>query len=103
MKEYNAGKHNTKNKSMQNVRVEKGVVTVAAATSQGTISAASADPGGAFAVQSETGMMKAPSTIQVAKSIVEKEGIPGLWRGNVARCMKVCDMQCSKVDFASRK
>jgi len=64
-------------------------VTVAAATSQGTISAASADPGGAFAVQSETGMMKAPSTIQVAKSIVEKEGIPGLWRGNVARCMKV--------------
>lgn len=35
------------------------------------------------------GTTKRLSTIQIARSIVEEEGITGLWRGNIARCMKV--------------
>lgn len=36
-----------------------------------------------------TSTTKGLSTIQIARSIVEEEGITGLWRGNIARCMKV--------------
>lgn len=36
-----------------------------------------------------TGATTRLSTIQIARSIVEEEGLTGLWRGNVARCMKV--------------
>ena len=82
---------------------------VSGATSPREITATSAamcDHGGALAVEqkvisiansststSRTGV----TTIQLAKSIVEKEGISGLWRGNVARCMKVCCVVVLKI------
>jgi len=81
------------------------MIAVAEATSGGSIAvttAAMCDHGGALAVHHKyvsmppstaptngTSMTKASSTIQLATSIVEKEGISGLWRGNTVRCMKV--------------
>lgn len=78
---------------------------VAAATSEGSISVASAavcDRGGALAVHhrcaamgssivstNNTGTAKISSTVELANSIFQKEGILGFWRGNTARCMKV--------------
>jgi len=73
-------------------------VSVSGASYRGRITAASAamcDHGGALAVEHKYVSMPASNgstnetTIQLAKSILEKEGISGLWRGNVARCMKV--------------
>lgn len=77
-------------------------LSISDATSRRGITAtptAMCDHGGALAVEhkyvsmaSSTGSAN-ETTIQLAKSILEKEGISGLWRGNVARCMKVrCDM-----------
>lgn len=78
---------------------------VAKATAQERMSVASTalcNHGGALAVHpkcvplststapnSALHVTKTLSTIQIATSIVEKEGISGLWRGNTARCMKV--------------
>lgn len=58
--------------------------------------------GGALAVHPESARLVSPagstagtgttqrlSTMNIAKSIVQAEGMGGLWRGNVARCMKV--------------
>lgn len=80
-------------------------IAIAEATSEGRITltpAAMCNHGGALAVKQKhvsmvpstastngMGMTKAPSTLQLVNSIVEKEGISGLWRGNTARCMKV--------------
>jgi len=80
-------------------------IAVAEATSEGSInvmSAAVCDHGGALAVHhtslsmghspactNGSDMTKASSTLQLATSIVEKEGISGFWRGNTARCMKI--------------
>ena len=74
-------------------------VSISEATSRGGITAASTamcDHGGALAVEHKYVSMPAAkgsaneTTIQLAKSILETEGISGFWRGNVARCMKVC-------------
>lgn len=46
-----------------------------------------------------------PSVLQIARSIVETEGIFGLWRGNAARCMKVapaCGIMISTYETGKR-
>ncbi len=81
-------------KTRSQIVVSPSAVAVSEATS--TIAAAAAD--GSLAVPqkyasqaaSAAGRIESSSTIQLAKSIVENEGISGLWRGNIARCMKVC-------------
>ena len=45
-----------------------------------------------IACSNSIGRIKAPSTIQLAASILETEGFMGFWRGNTARCMKVCGL-----------
>mmetsp|Transcript_8279 Transcript_8279/g.20435 ORF Transcript_8279/g.20435 Transcript_8279/m.20435 type:complete len:428 (+) Transcript_8279:134-1417(+) len=87
-------------------QIGTSTIPVAGAASEGTISVASAatvcDHGGALAVHhrclamgpsiattNDKGTAKASSTVQLANSIFEKEGIAGFWRGNTARCMKV--------------
>ena len=86
-------------------QIGAATMPVAEATSAGSISVASAavcDHGGALAVNQRclamaplttttksSGTAKVSSTVQLANSIFEKEGISGFWRGNTARCMKV--------------
>ena len=80
-------------------QIVKPMIAVTEATTGGRIAVT---PSGALAVDQKivsvppptvstnrTGTTTSSSSIQLAKSIVEKEGISGLWRGNVARCMKV--------------
>lgn len=68
----------------------------------GVAPSAICDHGGALAVHSkcvplgsstasvgDVGSTKTQSTINIARNIIEREGISGLWRGNIARCMKV--------------
>mmetsp|Transcript_8767 Transcript_8767/g.21475 ORF Transcript_8767/g.21475 Transcript_8767/m.21475 type:complete len:434 (+) Transcript_8767:138-1439(+) len=37
----------------------------------------------------DSGSTKTLSTMKIARNIIEEDGIAGLWRGNIARCMKV--------------
>eukprot|EP00536_Pseudo-nitzschia_multiseries_P010130 jgi/Psemu1/258741/estExt_Genewise1Plus.C_3000007 len=45
--------------------------------------------GSSTASVGDVGSTKTQSTINIARNIIEREGISGLWRGNIARCMKV--------------
>jgi solute carrier family 25 protein 39/40 len=75
--------------------------------------AAVCDHGGAFAYRSPSSTttitkIRSPaseSTLQMARSIVHEEGIQGLWRGNVARMMKVapaCAIMISSYEIGKR-
>ena len=91
-----------KTRSQIFVTPTKEVAKATAVESISVMSAAICDHGGALAVHPKrvrlvpstastggSGTTKASSTIQIARSIVDTEGIAGLWRGNTARCMKV--------------
>lgn len=72
------------------LKTRSQIVSPTVAVSRATAASATmCDHGGALAVEQKYISMAPSSTIQVAKSIVETEGISGLWRGNIARCMKV--------------
>jgi solute carrier family 25 protein 39/40 len=97
-------------------QISTPTISVTEATREGiaVTSAAICDHGGALAVQHKynsmtpsaassngPGMKNDSSTIQLAKGIVEQEGISGLWRGNTARCMKVCDQRIQNLTCAA--
>jgi len=60
---------------------------------------------GGSQTSSASGTTTSQSTLQIARSIVEEEGITGLWRGNTARILKVapaCAIMISSYEIGKR-
>lgn len=79
-------------KTRSQITIEPAATVVAETTTAvGVSQTAMYDHGGALAVhpKAPSAGPKTSSTLQTARDIVKEEGITGLWRGNIARCMKV--------------
>lgn len=90
-------------------RSQVGFTTEIQAVSSPVVDASTAvcDHGGALAYHPPKNTMPPPSEsmLQMVRTIVKEEGIAGLWRGNVARMMKVapaCAIMISSYEFGKR-